>query len=167
MSCHVAEGDAEVVAFLIHLGLALTDIEHAAGSSTAHAAEEEHHDKDKQEDGEDVEEHVHHVATLLVFEGDVPIQLPLFLCLVEEGFKVFDRPVLHLYAGVLACLLYIGIEHLLDELWVDIHLEYVLVVVDYHLLGSTFHHQRPEIEVVVGFGNATFAIGLASCVGEE
>ena len=96
------------------------------------------------------------------------IEFPVFLSLVEEGFQRLHRTVLHLKEGILACLLDIGLEHLLDELRIDIHTKFAFLIVDDHLLGSPFHHPLFEVEVVLLLGYSTSSTGsITASVGEE
>ena len=151
---HVLERDAQVVALLIHLGLALAHAEHATAGSSAHPAEEDDHQGHEEHHPGQVDDGVEHVAVFLVLVGDVAIELARLLGLVEELLHVVDRTELHLDVGVGTGLLDVGLEDILDELGLHVHAERLLRAVHNHLVGSAFRHPVLEIVIVVGLGYA-------------
>ena len=69
LSGDVLEGDAEVVALLIHLRLRLADVEDAssAAHTASHAVEQEvHQDEEEQEWANAIEEVLEHAGSLVV-----------------------------------------------------------------------------------------------------
>ncbi len=152
LSGYVLEGDAQVATLLVHLGLRLAYVEDAcatyAGSTTAHAAHEEH----PYEDDAGKEQHVHQQRTeelvaLGIVVRELAAELLLFAGLVHKLLYLVHRTDGHCHRGTLACLLHALVEHVADVFRLDIHLQRVAVFVDYYLVGIALHDHHLEVRV--------------------
>ena len=139
LSCHILEGHAHVVGFLIHLGFALAHVEHAAATAASPAAHEQHPEEHHKDDGSKVEEDVGQEVVLVVVVAHVN-NLALLLHDVKILSELIDRAIvdadIRFRSNLLRCLL----EHIAYVFRLDKHLQLVVGLDHHHTFGVTFSH---------------------------
>ena len=149
LSGNILEGDAQIAAFLIHLGFRLADTEHVAShahAATAHAAHEQHPQTDDEDKGKDVvENHVEHVIVATVLIAVITREGLGFLGSIHKFFHLVGRADLHFHVRFIARLLGTLVENITDMFRLDVHPQDVLALVDDNLGGIAFIDHRLEV----------------------
>ena len=146
LSGYILERYAQVVGFLVQLGLALAHAEHSSAASAAHASAHEPDEEEEYQYWREVDEQVKEFVALFPLIAVVN-NLSTLLRVGKIPVEVICRAIYHADIRVGSHLLGTLVEHRAYVLWLHIHSQLALVLVYYDVLGIPLLHILLELGV--------------------